>query len=123
MLRNATIEQYCNTVWCIAASKYVGEYMIGYTRRPLRNRLSEYGRLHGYQYMVILANGLTLADAMHLEQMLQDAVKHDRRHTLYKKYCAHRRDQRYFPSQGPTSMTPHEPVHSVYMAWWDAYTG
>jgi hypothetical protein len=122
MLRNATIEQYYNTIWCIAASRYVGEYMIGYTRRPLRNRLSEYSRIHGYQYMVVLSNGMTLAESMQLEQLLQDAVKQDRKHTLFKKYCSHRREQRYFPSQGPISASPQAPVHSVYMAWWDAYS-
>lgn len=72
--------------------------------------------------MVILANGMNLADAMQLEKMLQETVKQDRKHVLFKKYCSHRREQRYFPSQGPTSAAPHDPVHSVYMAWWDAYS-
>ncbi|WP_348631438.1 GIY-YIG nuclease family protein [Rhizobium leguminosarum] len=97
--------------------------MIGYTRRPIKNRLTEYSNMHGYQYMVLLANGLRLDDAMHLEKMLQEHVKQDRKHILFKKYCPHRREQRYFPSQGrPLSISPHEPVHSVYMAWWDQYT-
>lgn len=122
LLRSSTIDQYYDTVWCIAASKYVAEYMIGYTRRPLRNRLSEYGRMHGYQYLVILSNGLKLDEAMQLERMLQERIKQDRKHTLFKKYCSQRREQRYFPSQGPTSVSPLEPVHSVYMAWWDQYT-
>ncbi|GEC31688.1 hypothetical protein [Sinorhizobium fredii] len=94
--------------------------MIGYTRRPLKDRLAEYSKMHGYQYMVILPNGLTLDSAMQLEKMLQERIKQDRKHTLFKKYCPYRREQRYFPSQGPVSAAPHDPVHSVYMAWWDA---
>ncbi|MBN9335059.1 hypothetical protein [Devosia sp.] len=122
MLREATIEHYLNTVWCIAASRYVKEFMIGYTRRPLRQRLAEYGKQHEYQYMVILANGLTLADAHLLEKTLQDAIKADKSRMLYRKYSQYHRALPYTKSQGPSSAEPLAPVHTVYMAWWDQHS-
>lgn len=118
MLRQSTIFKYWDTVWCIAASKHVQEFMIGYTRRPLRFRQGEYQRKHGYQYSVVLANGLTKDEAHQLEESIQHLIKSDKRLNIYRKYNPERRDGRYYPSEGPTSQQQLDPLHSVYMAWW-----
>lgn len=122
MITPAMVQHYLDTVWCIAESKYVAEYMIGYTSRAGYKRLAEHRRAYGYQYLVVLANGLTQADAVQLEGALQLAIKADRRRGLYRKYEPHRRDLRHFPSHGPNHSAPDELVHTVYMVWWDAYS-
>jgi hypothetical protein len=124
MLRQATLERYFNTVWCIAASPYVTEYMVGYTRRPIKSRLAEYQQMHGYQYMTILANGLSLEDAHLLEGFLQKSIWESKKSgIMYRKYEESRKQiGRHFPNAGPTSNLTLEKTHTVYIAWWDQYT-
>lgn len=123
MLRSATLEHYLNTVWCIVDSQYVSAYMIGYTRRPSRMRLGEYSKIHGYQYMVVLADGLSLEDAHTLERHLQTSIWTSKKSAvLYRKYDPDRRDGRYFKSAGPTSSIGEGTKHAVYLAWWDKHT-
>ncbi|GGF24475.1 hypothetical protein GCM10011321_14820 [Youhaiella tibetensis] len=93
--------------------------MIGFTAQPLKMRRSQYGAVHGYQYLVLLADRMNRADALSLEENLQLAVKQDRRHTLYRKYCDVRRDERYYRSAGPAVTNELDLVHAVYMAWWE----
>ena len=119
MLHTHTINRYLDTVWAIAASKYCQQFIIGYTARSGRQRLLEYRYNHRYQHLVVLADHLNRKDALALEGMLQNAIKEDKRHTLYRKYCPDRRDKRHFPSAGQATSDPAEPVHSVYMAWWE----
>ncbi|MER9221847.1 hypothetical protein NKI48_23450 [Mesorhizobium sp. M0644] len=120
MIQEAMLEHYYNTVWCVVASPFVTEYMVGYTRRPAKMRLSEYWKIHGYQYLIVLANGLTLADAAKLERYLQENIwASAKTGALYRKYNEDRRDGRHFPSAGPTSTILEADRHTVYMAWWD----
>ncbi|MGN6307303.1 MAG: hypothetical protein ACTHNH_21000 [Mesorhizobium sp.] len=80
----------------------------------------EYKFLHGYQHLVVLADKMTRADAHNLEEYLQTAIKNDRRHVLYRKYNADRRDGRYFRSAGQATSDPASKSHSVYLAFWEA---
>jgi hypothetical protein len=97
--------------------------MIGYTRRPAKARLAEYSQIHGYQYMTILANGLSLEDAHLLEKYLQEEIWASKKSsTVYKKYEESRKNGRHFPSAGPTSSITLEKTHTVYMAWWDQHS-
>ncbi|MER9412897.1 hypothetical protein [Mesorhizobium sp. M0589] len=120
MLRTAALDHYYNTVWCVVASPFVTEYMIGYTRRPGMMRLNEYWHMHGYQYLVILANGLSLMDAAKLEKYLQEQIWASKKSgVLYRKYNSDRRQGRHFASAGPLSTITDTDSHSVYLAWWD----
>jgi hypothetical protein len=119
MINSATVEHYVNTIWCVAASQYVHEFMIGYTSRSGAERRREYRNAHEYQYLIVIADQLTQPDAMNLEKRLQEAIKVDGRAVLYRKYCPWRREQRYFPSHGPSHAEPFSKTHSVYMAWWE----
>lgn len=118
MITQSTLNYYYNTVWCIVASPFVAEYMVGYTRRPAKMRLSEYWKIHGYEHLVVLANGLSLEDAAKMERQLQlwiwDSPK---RGVVYRKYNAQRRGGRHFPSVGPTSNIVESSGHTVYLAW------
>ena len=119
MLTSKEVDHCLNTAWAIAASPYVHQFMIGFTAQPLKMRRSQYGTVHGYQYLVLLADRMNRADALSLEENLQLAVKQDRRHTLYRKYCEVRRDERYYRSAGPAGTNQHDLIHAVYMAWWE----
>lgn len=43
-LRPSKLQHYYNTIWSIAASPWVSEYIVGYTRRPPRIGLESTGR-------------------------------------------------------------------------------
>lgn len=119
-IRSDRIDGLLDTVWAIAASPYVGGYTIGYTARAGHERFKEHRRW-GFNHLVILADKLNRVDASALEMRLQEQVRKDRRHTHYRKYDPSRRDGPLFPSVGRASAeTGHLPIHSVYMAWWDA---
>lgn len=118
MLRTGRLNRYFNTVWAIAESRYVEQFLIGFTSRSAHARFTEYKSLE-YDYLVILADRLTRSEAHNLEKYLQDRIKDDKGHMLYKKYNRRRRDLRYYPSYGASGVDPGSPVHSVYMAWWE----
>jgi hypothetical protein len=119
MMQTRRVDAYLDTVWAIAASKYVGSYVIGFTAQQRWERHSAYKCLE-WQHMVILEDKLRRTDALWLEGRLQELIKRDRRHTNYRKYDPDRRDGRHYPSAGRATANPDDFIHSVYMAWWDA---
>lgn len=118
MLPEARVERYYNTVWAIAASPYVFDFVIGMTGRGAEVRAREYRR-HKYEYLVTLADRLTQAEALWLEGQLFQRMQKDRRHTLFRKYWEKARTSHYRPSYGNSKVDPNSKVHSVYMAWWE----
>lgn len=115
-MRAARIEGLLDTVWAIAASPYVTEYIIGFTAQPKWDRGRAY-RTSGWQHMVVLEDRMTRSDALFLEGTLQYAIKADKRYLMYRKYEESRRDKRHYPSAGQATADPNAKVHSVYMAW------
>lgn len=122
-IRGKLVEQLALTVDAIATSSRVDEYIIGYTARQGLKRRSEYVRRHGYEYLVILVDRLTQADALKIEQALHEYLTHEGnpdllRHTAsYRKYEKKRLHERHYRSAGNFSADPNDIVHSVYMAW------
>jgi hypothetical protein len=117
--KSKQLEAYRETVWAIAASKYVEEYLIGFTGRPRTARFGEY-RAHGYNHAVILEDRMTRKDALDLEAYLQKAVCVDQRQASYRKYNKKRRCKPARRNFGGRSTTdPTAEIHSVYMAWWE----
>jgi hypothetical protein len=118
-IKSDRFEAILDTVWSIAASKYVGDYTIGYTARAGHERLKEHRRWE-FRHLVILADKLTRTDASSLEMALQRRIREDKRHTLYRRYDPDRRDGGIYPSIGRANPeTALLPIHSVYMAWRD----
>jgi hypothetical protein len=115
-LRLKRIEGYLDTVWAIAASKYVEQFLIGYTYRAAIHRFAEY-KSQAYDHLVILADRLTESDAKALEKILQSRVRDDKRRAYFQRYNKRRRGKRYYP--GRKSPKPYKKIHSVYMAWWE----
>lgn len=118
-IREQRIQDYINTIWAIAASKYVKHYVIGYTSREGWTRHKEHRGGSGCDHLVILADKLTQSQASHLETELQKRIRADRRHTNYRKYDPDRRDGAIYPSVGGVNDKPSNRTHSVYMAWWE----
>jgi hypothetical protein len=117
-LQKKRLQLYRNTVWAIAASKYVHTFYIGFTSRSAFQCFGWY-RKKGCEHMVLLADRLTEKDAKGLEEYLQcECRKADKRIALRRK--AHKKNilnSRYY--LGAMSRTPKEKVHSVYMVWWE----
>jgi hypothetical protein len=112
------LERHRNTVWAIAASPYVKQYLIGFTARSGYQRFLEYRPLK-YDHLVIIADKLNREDAKQLEQYLQVSHNHDRRSAAHIKYNKRRTNNRYYPSDGGGKGKPAALIHSVYMAWWE----
>lgn len=110
------VEALIYTVYAIAASPLVDEYVIGFTSRLGWARRSEY-RTRGYQHLVVIADGLDRAAALDLERCLQEAIRSDRRWQVYRRYDPTRRDSRHYPSFGASTLDPSTRCHSVYVAW------
>lgn len=118
MLQERSVEAAIGTIECIVASPYVTEFMIGFTANSSRERLSGYWQLHGYQYLVVVVDRLTRAEALNLEGRLQAQCWKDRRSLLYRKYAQYARGKRHHPSAGQATSDSLSPTHSVYVAWW-----
>jgi hypothetical protein len=112
------LERYRDTVWAVAASPYVEQYLIGFTTRSGYRRFLEYRALE-YDHLIIIADKLNREDAKQLEKYLQEARNHDRRSAAHIKYNERRRNSRYFPSHGGIKGNPEGLIHSVYMTWWE----
>jgi hypothetical protein len=82
-----TKEERCEaclrTVWAIARSPSVEQFVIGYTYRSGEMRRREYH----YDHVVILAEKLNRIDALNLEGCLQSAIKKYPQRASYRKYC------------------------------------
>jgi hypothetical protein len=112
------VPRYVDTIWAIAASRWVQQYVVGITCRQAWQRRLEY-HAQGYDHLVILADKLTLKEAHWLEERLQAEIRLNRRHTNYRKYHEDKRMTRYYRSAGSGSPNPNARIHSVYMAWWE----
>ena len=109
-------ERLAYTVYAIASSPMVEEFVIGFTARPGWCRRAEYRR-RGYQHLVTIADGLTREAALDLERCLQGLVQTDRRWQIYRRYDPTRRDNRHYPSYGSPGVDPLARCHAVYVAW------
>ena len=115
-LHSKRVDRYFNTIWAIAASKYVKKFHIGYTSRAGFGRFTDYKRF-GFDHLVILADKLTEKEAKTLEDDLQQRCRRDKRELPWRKYHDKRRKLSYRP--GFASPTPLKKSHSVYMVWWE----
>jgi hypothetical protein len=117
-MNQAAVQEYRDTVWAIAASQWVKQFVIGYTSKTSRERFGAYKR-RGFHHIATIANNLTLAEAKWLERELQDAIKKtgSRREVPYRKYHVEHRHLPHSPNFGRASAMELGPVHSVYMAW------
>ena len=118
LLQGRTVDQYLNTIWCIASSRYVKGFVVGYTATPGKVRRSAY-RQNGFEHLVILADRLTQAQAHDLEERLQEQCKFGKARGEPYRYKYHERYRAlpYYRSAGQGSPNPMAPIHSVYMAW------
>lgn len=119
-MQERVFERYLHTVWAIASSRYVGGFVIGYTSMSAKERFSGY-RQRGFDYLVVLADRLSMAEAHGLEKRLQDACKMGaaRGEPYKRKYDPDYRNLPYYKSAGQGSRDPLGRTHSVYMAWWE----
>jgi hypothetical protein len=115
-IRQKRLQGYVNTVWAIAASRYVEQFIIGYTYRPSVQRFAEY-KVNEYEHIVVLADRLTQEEAKIVERHIQNACKSNKRNASWKKYHDYYRKLPYYP--GANSPTPNKNIHSVYMVWWE----
>ncbi|MCJ9696626.1 hypothetical protein MOV76_34240 [Rhizobium sp. PRIMUS64] len=109
-----TVVNLAQTVYAIARSPAVSEYMIGVTSRPNISRRTEYHAKHGYQHLVILADNLTPSIAERVEEALQGYIQHAPNLAVFKKYERSRRRGPYYRNLGRR-----DTLFSVYMAWRD----
>lgn len=120
MLRTATIDRCLNTVWAIASSRYCKGFVIGFTAQSISGRMSGSYYQSSFDHMVILADRLTRADGLALEEALQTACKFGkaRGEPYRRKYHPDHRDDVYRRSVGNAGhLDPLAKYHSVYMAW------
>lgn len=111
------LAQYFGTVWAIAKSPEVEQYIIGFTARSSFERLKEYKKIE-YDYMVIIADKLTRKQAFQVEKYLQIQATTNRREVTFTKYNKRRRGKAHRASYGGVQGRPDDLIHSVYMAWW-----
>lgn len=109
-----TAVSLAQTVYAIARSPAVSEYMIGVTSRPNLSRRREYYAKRGYQHLVVLADNLTPAIAERIEGTLQGYIQYRQNLAVFKKYEKSRRRGPYYPNLGRR-----DTLFSVYMAWRD----
>jgi hypothetical protein len=107
-----TAANLAHTIYAIARSPAVSEYMIGITARPNLNRRREYSAKHGYQHLVVLADNLQRDEASRIEECLQGYIHDVKNLSVFKKYEKSRRMGRYHQNLGQ-ALTG----FSVYMAW------
>lgn len=110
------------TIRAICQSPSVKYYRIGFTSKSAGAKRSDYKPPK--RQLVVLADKMTRARALWLEQALQEATcgmggkKCDRSSILYTKYDPKRLlEGRYFRSHGGGKSDPDARVHSVYMVW------
>ena len=117
-LQERMIDRYLDTVWCIASSRYVQHFVIGYTSQSGKERFNGYLQ-RGYDNLVVLADRLTKRQALQLEEQLQSACKAGGAYgePYRRKYHPDHRNLHYIGSAGQGSPDPTAQIHSVYMAW------
>jgi len=113
-MRVGTAISLAQTVYAIARSPAVSEYMIGVTSRPNLSRRREHYAKFGYQHLVVLADNLTPAIAQRIEEALQGYIRDAPNLAVFNKYERSRRHGPYHPNLGRR-----EGLFSVYMAWRD----
>src|SRR5262245_48514495 len=110
--------QHFRTIVAIAGSKSVERFVIGYTGQGSWRRFGQY-RKENCSHLVVIADGLTNAQAAMLEMELQQRIWSDKRTVLYRKYDAKRRDKRGFYGAPQRHHRMTDRNHVVYMAWWE----
>lgn len=119
-MQERVFQRYLDTIWCIASSRYVRGFVIGYTSMSSRERFVGY-QAKKFGYIVVIADHLSLKQALSLEEALQIECKTGAaRGAPYKrKYCPNYRDISYRASTGQGSRNATGNDHSVYMAWYE----
>ena len=93
--------------------------MIGYTARTGAVSLARHAQ-YEFQYLVVIADKLTMDDALNLEGILRDRCLENPKHLTCKKYVESRKKRRRIRSWGGTNRrNALHKIHSVYMVWWD----
>ena len=117
------IRQHLRTIASIASAPSVERYVIGYSSQSSWKRFGQY-RASACSHLVVIAEGLKFSQALMLESLLQTKAWQDERTVLFKKYDPTRRDKKGFYG-APAPKWPHgperenDPIHLVYMAWWE----
>jgi hypothetical protein len=119
VLQERVVDRYLDAIWCIASSRYVKGFVIGYTSMSGKERFQGYAAKE-FNHLVIIADRLTRKQALDLELRLQSECKKGAAYgpPYKRKYCPDFRDKRYYPSAGQKTSDPMEKCHSVYMAWY-----
>lgn len=125
------------TLLAMCRSPDVSGYKIGFTRNPSFNRAESHRKLWGYTSFVILADCLTRDEALHVEESLFRWATRQRKRSqpasetagdtpakapivLWNKHEKQTRGGSYKRSHGgsPRELAE-QPIHCVYMIWWD----
>ncbi len=99
-MRIGTAISLAQTVYAIARSPAVSEYMIGVTSRPNLSRRREHYTKFGYQHLVVLADNLTPVIAQRIEEALQGYIQETPSLVVFNKYERSRRRGPYHPNLG-----------------------
>ncbi len=111
--------RHINTIWTVAASPYVNQYVVGVTAQLSEKRFQQY-RQAEFDHFIVLSNGWNALEALWLERELQSYCKHSDVQELGfpDKYKFVDRNEPHRASLGGASCADKE--YLVYMAWWDA---
>lgn len=116
-------DDYINTIWAIAESRYCSEFVVGLTTQPIRRRQLAYWKAVKLQYehLIAIADKLNAHDAKALERHLQEEIR-KRAGTVpaLSKYNPERVKDVYRGSLGGSKLDPLSNSWSVYMAWREA---
>ena len=119
MLQTKVLDEHIDTLWTIAASRWIDGFIIGYTCQSRRERFKSY-KADGWHGMVVLENGLTRDQALDLERRLQETCKRGLAtgEPYRRKYAPYHRELPHYASSGQGSTEPDAPIHSVYIVWY-----
>ena len=116
-------DDYINTIWAIAESRYCSEFVVGLTAQPIRRRQLAYWNAVKleYEHLIAIADKLNAHDAKALERHLQEEIR-KRVDTVpaLTKYNPERLKDVYRGSLGGSKLDPLTKSWSVYMAWREA---
>lgn len=120
LVRQQQIDRCLDTVWAIASSRYSGHFVIGFTAQSISGRMGGTYYRNSFHHMVVLADRLTRADGLALEEALQIECKRGaaRGAPYRRKYHPDHRSDVYRRSVGNAGhLDEFGRFHSVYMAW------
>ena len=112
------LERHIDTIWAIAASEYVDQFVVGVTAQSSEKRFQQY-RGVDFRHLVVLSNGWTSEEALWLEGALQSHCRDTEAHKpgFPDKYSRDRKSDVHRRSLGGKAAG--EAEYLVYMAWWE----